>query len=150
MSKKKWIGWSLTSIGVGLAVGTAVALWCGGCVGAPKSIDELEAMDDAAFESWSDRVQFAAQIAAGEMGDADTARVLAATLRALAGQPLSARTIMDAADAVGVSKPAALLLLSEIDAMIAHVGGWQGMGPRANALLEKIALGIESGSQEGN
>lgn len=119
------------------------------CAGAPRSLEQLEQMDQAAYDKWLLRVRVWAQAAAWSYvdGDADKAtkaRGAAAVVRVATGDAIDLLELLDRA---GVDGPLAAVLAVEANALIEARGGWP-TGERLAALLDTIADGVEAGAAE--
>lgn len=120
-----------------------------GCAGAPRSVEQLEQMDQAAYDKWLLRVRVWAQAAAWSYvdGDADKAmqaRDAAAVVRVATGDAIDLLGLLERA---GIDGPLAAVLAVEATALIDARGGWP-TGERLTALLDTIAAGIEAGAAE--
>ena len=119
------------------------------CAGAPRSVEQLEAMDQPAYDKWLLRVRVWAQAAAWSYvdGDADRAvqaRDAAAVVRLATGETIDLLRLLEKA---GIDGPLAAVLAVEANALIEARGGWP-TGPRLAQLLDTISAGIEAGAGE--
>jgi len=118
-----------------------------GCVGAPKSVQQVETMGEDEFEAWARRVEawagVAGYTAVKQGADAEKVMVFCGALSAVTdttGDPLGA-----AASLAGLDEPIVALLVLEAQALLDARGGLPG-GSRGLDLLHRIAGAVAHGA----
>lgn len=121
-----------------------------GCVGAPRSMEQLEAMEPAEYEAWAQRVEAWAEAAgytATEAGaDAEKITTYCAYLRAVTDPTGS--VLSDAATAAGFDSPLIKLLVLEAQQLLSERGGIPP-GSRGLELLVRISTSVATGAANG-
>lgn len=119
-----------------------------GCVGAPHSIDQLEAMDQVKFEGWRDRVAASVDEAAHvttslRPQNAQDILHLADAINALSGQPLASGAI-SALVKDEIYAGAIRIVMLELQAKLDESSGMEP-GPHMASLLGAVAMSLKSG-----
>lgn len=128
--------------------GGTLSLGTGACVGAPKSKQQFEQMDEGDFQDWLTRVTLYCEIAANQVVRKHPERTeklkdYADVLVTLAS---SQDPLGDAAQMVGLDEPIVFIVVLEGKALLNARGGLPG-GTRTMELLHAIATGVRSGVQ---
>lgn len=123
-----------------------------GCAAAPKSLQQLEAMDEPAYQSWRARVgAWTSYVTATVVGDHPEAReevrAFGELLTVLAAQPTppGPGALSDAAAEAGLQPQLVALLVLELQAMLEARGGLPA-GPRSNEVIGTIGAAILEGT----
>lgn len=117
------------------------------CTSAPKSVEQFEEMDDAAFADWLTRVRLWAHVAASQIlthkpEDAEKVLMYASLIEGLSD---SEDPLAQAADVAALDSPLVAILVLEAKALLNARGGLPG-GPRTSQLLHAVAEGVRAGA----
>jgi hypothetical protein len=119
------------------------------CAGAPRSVEQLNSMDEAEYHAWLDRVgvwseAIGATVAISAPKDVANIDTLAQTLVAATGGPMDPKLIGHAARAIPWASPLIAPLMLELQAMLDERGGLPG-GERGAEIVSTVAASLSKG-----